>query len=147
MWHIHSKRVALCWNSTGTREKKKNKPWQAQHQSFYLSECGRSSPRKIINCHISSLIKKKYECPIHSWRLRYISVMSHWTLLDWSKVKLVQSDAELVSPRQTVICYSPHMKAPLAVAAWLSARWQRAFNRQSYLSQNKLLQICETNIE
>lgn len=36
--------------------------------------------------------------------------MSHWTLLDWTKVKLMRLDAELVSPRQTVICYNPHMK-------------------------------------
>lgn len=50
----------------------------------------------------------------------YISMfyaMSHRTLQDQLKVKLLQSDAVLESLRHTVICHSPHMKAPLAVAA------------------------------
>lgn len=49
--------------------------------------------------------------------IRMLYVMSHHTLLDRSKVKLLQQDAELEISKPTVICYSPHMKAPLAVAA------------------------------
>ena len=44
----------------------------------------------------------------------YISMlyaMSHRTLLDRSKVKLLRWDAEPEIPRQTVICYRPHMKS------------------------------------
>lgn len=132
--------------------KNERNPWQARHQSFHLSTCGHLSPRKIINCHISLLINgKKYEnCPICRRWSRYTSPCFMWRVTGCSWTSQRSSCCSRMQRRRgpgRVICYSPHMKAPLAVAAWLSARWQRDFNRQSYLSQNKLLQICETNIE
>lgn len=58
-----------------------------------------------------------------------LRAMSHRPLLDRSKVKLLQSDAELEIPRQTVICYSPHMKAPLAVACLTLSKMTAGFQQ------------------
>ena len=156
--------VGLCWSSTGTKQwhihhyerKKKNESdtRQTRHPSFHLSKRGHLSPRGIINCHTTSSINKNMKSVPSAVNgsdthgISMLFVMSHETLLDWSKVKPTavrcraggsQADSDLFQPLT--------WKAPLTVAAWFSARWQRDFNRQSYLSQNKLLQICETNIE
>lgn len=144
MWHIQSKRVGLCWNSTDTPQ------WHIHH-----SERGKkmnSTPDRYDISHFicQSAVTRHQERSLivtfHCWWIKmwklshpqlmahiYISMfyaMSHRTLQDQLKVKLLQSDAVLESLRHTVICHSPHMKAPLAVAAWLSARWQWDFNRQ-----------------
>lgn len=52
------------WHSTVTHpplwETKKShpNPWQGRHQSFHVPERSRSSPREIINGHISQLINE-----------------------------------------------------------------------------------------
>lgn len=153
MWHIHSETVGLCLNDCDTQQ------WHIHHSERKKNELTLTGPtsvisssqRRIINCNISWLINWNMKTVLPRLMAHiFISMlygMGHWTLLDRSKVKLLQWGAELEIPRQTVICHSPLMKAPPAVAAWLSARWQRDFNRQSYLSENKSLQIFETNIE
>lgn len=117
--------------------------WQAQHQSFQESERSRSSPRDIINCHNPSLINKfmKRHC---GWRPGYISAcFMRW---DTARSRTGQR-SNCCSGIQSHSLGGWFVTALLAVAARLSARWQRDFSRLSYLSQNKLLQICETNIE
>lgn len=138
--------------STLRGKKNEPNPWQARHQSFHPSECSHSSPREIISSHISSLINKNmktipstvdgsdaYQHAFCDESTDAPGLVKGQTTAVRCRAGDSQADSDLLQP--------PHMKAPLAVAAWLSARWQRDFNRQSYLSQNKLLQICETNIE
>lgn len=52
--------LTLKNDTFATQRGKKNEPgpWQGWHQSFHESECSHSSPREIINCHISPLINK-----------------------------------------------------------------------------------------
>lgn len=43
--------------------------------------------------------------------LRCVSVMSHWTLLDESEVKLLQSDAELLGPQADSDLLQPSLES------------------------------------
>lgn len=61
--------------------------------------------------------------------IRMLYATSHQTLLDRSKVKLLPSDAEPASPRQPVICYSPHMKAPLASSCLTPSKMTAGFQQ------------------
>lgn len=117
--------------------------WQGQHQSFHESVCSRTPPWDIINCHNSSLINKFMKRHF-GWSPGYISacIMRR----DTTRSRTSQR-SNCCSGIQSHSLGGWFVTASLTVPARLSARWQQDFSRLSYLSQNKLLQICETNIE
>lgn len=138
-WHVRLTRSPPWW-------KDQPAPWRGQHQSFHESERSRSSPRDIINCHNSSLINKvlKRRC---GWRPGYISAwfVRRDTIRSRTRVKGqtvavgFRAAASQAGLFQRCSCSLPASRRDDS----------RNFSRlqQSYLSQNKLLQICETNIE
>lgn len=79
MWHIHSKRLSLCWSSADTQqwhihhtERKKKERMSSivdrQHISHFIcpSAVAHHWEREIVNCHISSLINENMKTVLSS---------------------------------------------------------------------------------
>lgn len=128
MWHIHSARLRLCWNGTGTQqwhvhrserreEEREPAAWQARHQS---SSSVRAQPARhrarswAVTFHRQLIRNMKTVRSAAAWWLRYVSAcLMRWVPgRSWTgqRSSCCSGDAELQIPRQTVICYSPHVE-------------------------------------
>lgn len=117
-WHLRMARSRLWWKDEPTS-------WQDQHQSLHESERSRSSPRDIINCQNLSLINKvvKRRC---GWRPGY---MSAW-FMQWDAARSRTSQrSNCCSGIQSHSLAGWFVTATIMLAARLSARWQRDFQR------------------
>lgn len=145
VWHIHSTRLGLCWDSTGTQQWLYSPVGEKRRMSPILDRHGIShfiypmvqplvTERAIINSHISSLINKnmKTVAPAVDGSDMYQQASCDESPGAPGPVKGETAAVGLQSwrfPGRQWFVTAPHMKAPLAVACLTLSKMTAGFQQ------------------